>query len=97
MNHVDRQEYAWKPSEEDFTAIATEDGIVPKLPLTMCPCKSSNCAMQSCKCSSNSTACSDLCSCRHEFCENTDPKEIVEDDSSDGEHDINDEEGENNE
>ena len=36
MNHVDPQEYGWKPSDEDFTAIATEDDIVPKLPLTVC-------------------------------------------------------------
>ena len=39
----------------------------------------------------------DLCSCRHEFCENTDPKKILEEDSSDGEDNIDDEQGENDE
>ena len=49
------------------------------------------------KCSSNGIPCSDLYSCRHEFCENTDPKEILGVDSSDKEDDINNEEGENDE
>ena len=35
-------------------------------------------------------------SCRHQFCENTDPKKILKDDSSDREDDINDQEEENN-
>ena len=37
-----------------------------------------------------------MCSCCHQFCENTDPKKILKDDSSDREDDINDEEEENN-
>lgn len=49
------------------------------------------------KCSSNDITCSDLCSCCHEFCENADSKEILENDSSNKEDNINDEEGENNE
>lgn len=67
---------------------------MPALLLTVCECKSSNCATGSCKCSSNGILCSDLCSCRHEFFDNADFKEILEDDSSD---DSNDEEEENNE
>ena len=38
-----------------------------------------------------------FCSCRQKVCENTDPKEILEYESSDGEDDIDDKEGENNE
>ena len=49
INHVDLQEYGWKPSDEGFIAIATEDDIVPELLLTVCVCKSSNCALRSCK------------------------------------------------
>lgn len=37
------------------------------------------------------------CSFRLEFCENTNPKEILKDDSSDDEDDANEEEGENDE
>ena len=38
-----------------------------------------------------------MCSYCPKFCENTDPKEILEEDSSDGEDDINNKEGENDE
>ena len=31
MNHVDPQEYGWKPSDEGFIPITTEDNKVPKL------------------------------------------------------------------
>ena len=75
----------------------SEEDIVPELLLNVCGRKSSNCATRSCKCSSNGIPCLKLYSCRHEFCKNTDPKEILEDDSSDGEDDINEEEGENDE
>ena len=44
INHVDPEEYGWKPSDEGFIAIATEDGIVPELLLAVCGWKSSNCA-----------------------------------------------------
>ena len=97
INHVDPQEYGWKPSDEGFIAIETEDDIVPQLLLTICRCKSNNCATRSCNCSSNGIPCADLCSCHHKFCENTDPKEILEDNSSDGEDDIENEEGEGDE
>ena len=73
INLVDPQEYGWKPSDADFIAISMEDDIVPELLLTVCGCKSSNCATLSSKCSTNVTPCSDLRSCRHECCENTDP------------------------
>ena len=69
-HHVDTQEHGWKPSNEGFISIATEDDIVPELLLTVCGCKSYNCSNRSCK------------SC-HKFCENIDPKEILGDDSSD--------------
>ena len=88
INHVDPQEYGWKPSDEGFIAIETEGDIVPELLLAVCRCKSSNCATRSCNCSSNGIPCADLCSSHHKFCENTDPKEILEDNSSDGEDDI---------
>ena len=95
INHVDPQDYGWKPSDEGFIATATEGDIVPELILTVCGCKSSNCATRSCKCSSNGIPCSNLCNYGHKFCENTEPTEILEDDSSDGEDDIDDKEGEN--
>ena len=96
INHIDPQEYGWKPSDEGFIATATEDNIVPELPLTVCRWKSSNCVARSCKFSSNGIPFSDLCSCRHKFCENTNPKEILEDDFRDEKDNINDdEEGEN--
>ena len=75
----------------------SEEDIVPELLLNVCGRKSSNCATRSCKCNSNGIPCLKLYSCRHEFYKNTDPKEILEDDSSDGEDDINEEEGENDE
>ena len=31
INHLDPEVYGWKPSDERFIAIATEDGIVPEL------------------------------------------------------------------
>ena len=83
-HHVNTQEHGWKPSNEDLISIATEDDIVPELLLTVCGCKSSNCSKRSCK------------SC-HKFCENIDPKEILGDDSSDVEGDIDDEERKNEE
>ena len=43
INHVDPQEYGWKPSDKGFIAIATED-IVPGLLLTVFGYNSSNCA-----------------------------------------------------
>ena len=97
INHADPQEYRWKPSDECFIAIATEDDIVPELLLTVCGCKSSNSATRSWKSSLNGIPCSDLCSCRHKFCENADPKEILENDSSDEEDDTNHKEWENDE
>lgn len=53
--------------------------------------------LRMCHCSSNIIPFSDLCSFRLEFCENTNPKEILKDDSSDDEDDVNEEEGENGE
>ena len=47
INHVDPQEYGWKPSDEGFIAIAMEDDIVSEILLTVCRCKSSNCATRS--------------------------------------------------
>ena len=31
INHVDSQEHGWKPSDEGFIAVGTEDDIVPEL------------------------------------------------------------------
>ena len=53
--------------------------------------------LRMCHCSSNIIPFSDLCSFRLESRENTNPKEILEDDSSEDEDDINEEEGENDE
>ena len=48
-----------------------------------------------CKCSSNGIPCSDNCSCCHEFFNNNDRNEILEDDSSDGKIYVEDEGGQN--
>ena len=97
INHVNPQEYGWKPLDEGFTAIAVENDIFPELLLIVCGCQSCNCVTRMCHCSSNIIPFSDLCSFRLEFCENTNPKEILKDDSSDDEDDVNEEEGENGE
>ena len=88
INHVDPQEYG---SNKGFIAIATEDDIVPKVLLTVCGCKLSNCAKRSCK---NAASLARICViAAMNFVK--DPKEILKDDSS--EDDIKDEEEENNE
>ena len=39
INHADPQEYGWKPSDEVFIVIATEDNIVLELLPTVRGCK----------------------------------------------------------
>ena len=85
MSELEPTEYGWMLDEEGYRPVGTMEPVVPEDLLQICGCKTGHCATKACKCRGQNTPCTTLCGCEGDHCENTDPADKDDSDSSDEE------------